>query len=251
MATQVQRRRGTTAQFFQGTGFKGAEGEFTYDTTLKTLRVHDGVTTGGFPLVRQNNPITASTKCKITFDAQGLVTGGADLTLSDITDIADLGNTYLAKNAAITAGTYCKITFDSKGLVTGGSSLSTTDIPALPISKVTNLQTTLDSKMEKIPVVTPSATLGTINLTDNAVNKITLTGSALLQTPSVSDNTIYHQILVQVYKSNSNYAITFSATKYFGTTTAPDTSAAGYYNIYFEYDAVRNIWYVGAIKKST
>ena len=44
-ATQVKRRRGTEAQ---NDAFTGAEGEITVDLTNMTLRVHDGVTQGGF-----------------------------------------------------------------------------------------------------------------------------------------------------------------------------------------------------------
>jgi len=44
MATQVQYRRGTTAQ---NNGFTGALGEITVDTTAGTLRVHDGINAGG------------------------------------------------------------------------------------------------------------------------------------------------------------------------------------------------------------
>jgi hypothetical protein len=47
MPTQIQWRRGTTAQT---ASFTGATGEVTVDTTKKTLVVHDGVTPGGFPL---------------------------------------------------------------------------------------------------------------------------------------------------------------------------------------------------------
>ena len=44
-ATQVKRRRGTTAQNDE---FTGAEGEIVVDTERHELRVHDGVTQGGF-----------------------------------------------------------------------------------------------------------------------------------------------------------------------------------------------------------
>jgi len=44
MATQVQFRRGTTTQ---NNAFTGAIGEITYDTQVKTLRLHDGSTAGG------------------------------------------------------------------------------------------------------------------------------------------------------------------------------------------------------------
>lgn len=45
MAQQLQLRKGTTAQH---AGFVGAIGEVTVDTTRKSLRVHDGVTAGGW-----------------------------------------------------------------------------------------------------------------------------------------------------------------------------------------------------------
>jgi hypothetical protein len=51
MATQVQLRRGTTAE----TGsFTGAVGETTVDTTKNTLVVHDNSQIGGYPLMRED-----------------------------------------------------------------------------------------------------------------------------------------------------------------------------------------------------
>ena len=47
MPTQVQFRRGTTAQ---NNNFTGAEGEITVNTSNNTIRVHDGATQGGFEL---------------------------------------------------------------------------------------------------------------------------------------------------------------------------------------------------------
>ena len=51
MATQVQFRRGTTAEH---SGFKGADGEVTVDTSLKTVVIHDAITNGGFPVLRDD-----------------------------------------------------------------------------------------------------------------------------------------------------------------------------------------------------
>lgn len=51
-ATQVKRRRGTTAQ---NDAFTGAEGEIVVDTQKHTLRVHDGVTQGGFEMATQED----------------------------------------------------------------------------------------------------------------------------------------------------------------------------------------------------
>jgi len=51
MSTQIQRRRGTTAEH---STFTGVEGELTVDTTKDTVVVHDGATTGGRPLLRED-----------------------------------------------------------------------------------------------------------------------------------------------------------------------------------------------------
>lgn len=116
-----------------------------------------------------DNSVTGATKCKITYNAQGLVTAGADLSASDIpsltlSKISDVTatatevnvldgitatttelnyvdgvtssiqtqlNGKVAANGAITAGTATKITYDAKGLVTAGASLVASDIPDL------------------------------------------------------------------------------------------------------------------------
>jgi hypothetical protein len=50
MATQLQFRRGTTAQTII---FTGATGEVTVDTTKGVVVVHDGTTVGGIPSVTE------------------------------------------------------------------------------------------------------------------------------------------------------------------------------------------------------
>ena len=92
MATQVQFRRGTTAEH---SGFKGADGEVTVDTSLKTVVIHDAITNGGFPVLRQDGSNSqlergSTTNCAIKFagdpntgiispasDELALVTGGS------------------------------------------------------------------------------------------------------------------------------------------------------------------------------
>jgi len=51
MAKRVQRRRGTTTEHAAFTGYPG---ETTVDTTKDTVVVHDGATTAGFPLARED-----------------------------------------------------------------------------------------------------------------------------------------------------------------------------------------------------
>ena len=69
MATQVQFRRGTTAEH---SGFKGAAGEVTVDTSLKTVVIHDAITNGGFPVLRQDGSNSqfdrgSTTNCALKF----------------------------------------------------------------------------------------------------------------------------------------------------------------------------------------
>lgn len=250
MATQVQRRRGTTAQYNIGSpnGFKGAVGELTVDTDLHTVRVHDGTTVGGYPLIVKTSsgsvPYNGTPKCKITYDAQGLVTAGADLVATDIPDLSSYYatpaqlSTKVAANAAITGGTYTKITFDSKGLVTAGTTLVASDIPDIS-----------DTYARKIPVVVPTVANGIWTLQNNAINKINLTANATFNPPLSSqiDHTILNQIVVQL-KMIDAQQIDLGATYYMGD-VAPDLSQAGIYNIYYEFDENENAWVVGAILK--
>jgi len=61
--------------------------------------------------VTKNNNITAATKCKITYDAKGLVTAGADLVASDI---PDLSATYVPQTAVGAANGVAGLDGDGK-----------------------------------------------------------------------------------------------------------------------------------------
>ena len=92
MATQVQFRRGTTAEHLS---FKGADGAVTVDTSLRTVVIHDAITNGGFPVLRLDGTNSqfergSTTNCALKFagdsntglispasDELALVTGGS------------------------------------------------------------------------------------------------------------------------------------------------------------------------------
>lgn len=76
----------------------------------------------------------------ITISAGAGLTGGGNLSANRTLALAASG---------VTAGTYPKVTVDAYGRVTAGASLTASDIPALSISKITGLQTSLDSKLDK------------------------------------------------------------------------------------------------------
>ena len=146
--------------------------------------------------------LTAATKCKITYDANGLITAGADLQASDIpnltttkinalTDYAkgsssaalattDTLNQALSKlenqidtkvssNASITGATKCKITYDSKGLVTSGADLSASDIPSITLSKISDVTATA-TEVNVLDGITAST--AELNYTDGVTSNI-------------------------------------------------------------------------------
>ena len=101
MATQIQLRRGTTAQH---SGFTGAIAEVTVDTDKNVVVVHNGSTAGGFPLLKEASigstvqaydANTAKTNAAQTFTA---AQRGSVVTLTDgatVTPDFSLGNNFV------------------------------------------------------------------------------------------------------------------------------------------------------------
>ena len=123
MATQVQFRRGTTAEH---SGFKGADGEVTVDTSLKTVVIHDALTNGGFPVLRQDGSNSqfergSTTNCALKFagdpntgiispasDEIALVTGGSSRLTIDAN-----GSVSVPGNLTVTGALTVNGVFDS------------------------------------------------------------------------------------------------------------------------------------------
>jgi len=120
MATQVQFRRGTTAEHQT---FKGAEGEVTVDTSLKTVVIHDAITNGGFPVLRNdasNSQLLRGSvsSCALKFagdsntglispasDEIALVTGGVSRLTIDANGAATFtGNIQVDGSLSVTGG---------------------------------------------------------------------------------------------------------------------------------------------------
>jgi len=101
-AYAIQFRRGTTTQH---NSFTGLLGEVTVDTDKKTLVVHDGSTTGGFPLAREgaaSNASSGSFTSNVTIGGTLAVTSTASFT-DDVTITGDLGMTgHIIPSANIT-----------------------------------------------------------------------------------------------------------------------------------------------------
>jgi len=101
-AYAIQFRRGNTTQH---NSFTGLLGEVTVDTDKKTLVVHDGSTTGGFPLAREgaaSNASSGSFTSNVTIGGTIAVTSTASFS-DDVTITGDLGMTgHIIPSANIT-----------------------------------------------------------------------------------------------------------------------------------------------------
>jgi hypothetical protein len=101
-AYAIQFRRGTTTQH---NSFTGLLGEVTVDTDKKTLVVHDGSTTGGFPLAREGANLSSaegSFTSNVSVGGTFSVTSTASFS-DDVTITGDLGMTgHIIPSANIT-----------------------------------------------------------------------------------------------------------------------------------------------------
>ena len=100
MATQLQIRRGTTAQM---NAFTGAEGELAVNTTTDTVHVHDGATAGGFALAKADGSNIATYAGSFTtLAASGAVTLSSTLAVTG--EITANGGIALGDNDKATFG---------------------------------------------------------------------------------------------------------------------------------------------------
>lgn len=106
MPTQVQFRRGTTAQ---NNSFTGAAGELSVNTSNSTIRVHDGSTAGGSELATVASTSNATNLTTGTLNSARLPTSGVSAaTYGNATNIPSitvdaLGRITSASNVAISA----------------------------------------------------------------------------------------------------------------------------------------------------
>jgi hypothetical protein len=117
---EILLKRGTTAQ---NSTYTGPVGEVVVDTTLKTLRVQDGVTPGGWPLESSGltgnltaNTLTITSTTASTTDSNGalIVAGGVGIggnlnvggpvTLNSAIRFANLTTTQINAITSITTG---------------------------------------------------------------------------------------------------------------------------------------------------
>jgi len=126
MSTQVQFRRGTTGET---SGFTGAIGEVTVDTSKKTCVVHDGSTAGGFPLLRQDGINSALSSGSLASPALKFANSTNTGIYSPTTGSISLVNNGVASLTIDSAGSVTVI-----GNLTVNGSFNSPDILALIIA---------------------------------------------------------------------------------------------------------------------
>lgn len=89
------------------------------------------------------------------------------------------------------------------------------------------------------------ASSGNITLASGGMYKGVLTGNAVFVLPTVSDNSNFNQILIQL-EIQEGVTVNWGTTLYLGE---EPSSSAGNYNVIFEYDAILEKWAVGSLVK--
>ena len=108
--------------------------------------------------VTKNAAIIGATKTKITYDSNGLVINGADLSASDIPNLPQSKiinletnlSSKIDKGVGVVGATKTKITYNNDGIITGGVDLVEADLPNISQAKVTNLVSDLSNKQSSL-----------------------------------------------------------------------------------------------------
>jgi len=111
MAKQVIHRLGTTAEH---NNFIGAEGEWTHDVDLTTVRVHDGTTVGGFPLAKSDSQTLTNVDINSgTID--GTAIGSSNPSAGTFTSVIVNGD--LTVNGATTSISTAELNIEDKNIL--------------------------------------------------------------------------------------------------------------------------------------
>lgn len=130
--TQLQLRRGTTAEHAV---FTGALGELTVNTTTKRLHLHDASTAGGSPMASLADLTTALTPYALTANVHNVPAGGSTGQVLVKTSATDYAVSWAANNLATVqnrtfVGTYTLALGDSYLRLNNNSGNVTLMIPA-------------------------------------------------------------------------------------------------------------------------
>lgn len=226
---------GTVASWAEVQGGNVASGNAGYTAFCPALTLSDGKLTWVVTHNLNTEAIIASL----------YTSAGAEL-MKDVTidSVNQITVTFVA-GANASAGDYKIVVMSTRSFAID-SSLSATSTNPVENSVITEA---LNDKEDILKTVNVLDTSGTITLSDNSINSITPSGNITFTLPTITDNTVFHEIMVQINLSTV-YTIDVGTTYYFNK-TAPDLSGAGTYNLYYEYDKANEQWYCGVLSKGT
>ena len=120
MPTQVQFRRGTTAQ---NDAFLGANGEIVFDDQNKQLRVHDGVSVGGYKVSNTDAAVftTSVSIGNVTLTPSTVTVGNSSVNTQIVA-----GNVYLNGSTLVIGNTATNVTINSTSISVSGAQLNAT-----------------------------------------------------------------------------------------------------------------------------
>ena len=210
MATQVQTRRGSTAEH---STFTGANGELTVDTTKKTVVVHDGTTAGGTPLAKESalSSYLTTAAAASTYQTQAamsnfVATSAIGTTVqgydSDLAAVAALSTTGLISRTG--AGTAATVTAPT------GTIVGTSDTQTLTNKTLTD-PAIIGTVLEDIFTITDGAAFE-IDPGNGSIQLITLGAN---RTPKATNFAAGEAVTLMV-DDGSAYTLTWSDTT-FGT----------------------------------
>jgi len=136
MPTEVQFRRGTTAQ---NNSFTGAAGELSVNTTNNSLRIHDGSTAGGFEVAKADLSNTVGTGGTVFAENIGIGTTIVITSAFQLQNIASIDATTTATiEAAITTGSndFSSLNVSGIGTVVGEFNVGTGGTVLTALSQV-------------------------------------------------------------------------------------------------------------------
>lgn len=163
MATQVQHRRGTSAQ---NNAFTGAAGEITVDTTNNSVRIHDGSTAGGTRLL--NDTLLASVAGNIIPAADNLYSLGN--TTNRFSTLFLAGNTIVLGGLTLKdgGGTIQVLDNNQNIILNANTSSGTTGTNASFTGTITTVDMTVSGNLT-VSGTTTTINTETINLADNLI----------------------------------------------------------------------------------
>jgi len=211
MSKSVKIRRGSSLDHQQ---FTGAEGEITVDITLDTLRVHDGVTVGGYPLLNtiKNAEVTAD-----EFKANKIL----------------YKNSYASLSAFPSAVTYpgmlAYAQLEDKAYISNGTTWTSftqpNDLTNFVVSSVNTANTVLDFGLTA-PKVGTNLTFKTLRAGNNISMSADASSITIVSASYTGENVQDSSGVQTVYKATSGTSLQFKTLRS-GTGITMSTSVSG------------------------